>query len=93
MKYVTFDELLKSSDIISIHCPLSESTIHLINTESIAKMKEGVMLINTSRGAVTDTKALIVGLKTGHLGYLGIDVYEYESDLFFTDLSTTESLF
>jgi D-lactate dehydrogenase len=90
---VTLDELLKSSDIISIHCPLAESTTHLINTDTISNMKNGVMLINTSRGAILDTKALIAGLKTGRIGYLGIDVYEYESDLFFSDLSTKELLF
>jgi D-lactate dehydrogenase len=80
-------EVLKS-DIISIHCPLNEQTKHLINDDTIAMMKTGVMLINTSRGALVDTKAVISGLKSGRIGYLGIDVYEQEEHLFFRDLSS-----
>jgi D-lactate dehydrogenase len=80
-------EVLKS-DIISIHCPLNEQTKHLINYDTIAMMKTGVMLINTSRGALVDTKAVISGLKSGQIGYLGIDVYEQEEHLFFRDLSS-----
>lgn len=82
-----FNKLLSDSDIISLHCPLTPETHHLINEESIRKMKGSIMLINTSRGAVIDTKAVIKGLKSGHIGYLGIDVYEEEGDLFFEDLS------
>ena len=79
--------LYAESDIISLHCPLTPQTHHLINQESIAKMKEGVMLINTSRGALIDAKAVIEALKSGHIRYLGLDVYEEEADLFFEDLS------
>ena len=85
--FVSFEELTARSDIISLHCPLNPATHHLINANSIARMKRGVMLINTSRGAVMDTKALISGLKNGQIGYLGLDVYEQEADLFFEDLS------
>lgn len=81
------DELFKESDIISIHCPLTEQTRHLLNEDSFSKMKTGVMLINTSRGAVICTADAIEALKTGKLGYLGIDVYEQEEKLFFRDLS------
>jgi D-lactate dehydrogenase len=81
--YVTLNELLKSSDIVSLHCPLTEQTRHIINDDSLAAMKRGAMLINTSRGALVDTKAAITHLKTGQLGYLGIDVYEQEEQLFF----------
>lgn len=79
--------LYAQSDIISLHCPLTPKTHHLINRKTIARMKTGVMLINTSRGALVDTKAVIAGLKSGHIKYLGIDVYEEEADLFFEDLS------
>ena len=81
------DTLYAQSDIISLHCPLTPQTFHLINEESIGKMKEGVMLINTSRGAIIDTKAVIQGLKCEKIKYLGLDVYEEEGDLFFEDLS------
>lgn len=80
-------EIFRSADIISLHCPLTESTKHLVNKETIAQMKPGVMLINTGRGALIDTGSVIDGLKTGQLGYLGIDVYEQEEHLFFRDLS------
>lgn len=86
-RYVPLDELLPSSDIISLHCPLTPETLHLIDKAALERMKRGVMLINTSRGAVVDTRALIDGLKSGRLGYLGLDVYEEEGDLFFEDLS------
>ncbi|AUT03976.1 hydroxyacid dehydrogenase [Nostoc sp. CENA543] len=86
-KYVELPELFASSDIISLHCPLTPETHHLINAEAIAQMKSGVMLINTSRGALINTQAVIEGLKTGKIGSLGVDVYEQESELFFEDLS------
>jgi D-lactate dehydrogenase len=81
------DDIYTQCDIISLHCPLTPQTYHLINAESIAKMKKGVMLINTSRGGLVDTKAVIKGLKKEQIGYLGLDVYEEEADLFFEDLS------
>jgi D-lactate dehydrogenase len=81
------DDIYAQCDIISLHCPLTPQTYHLINTESIAKMKKGVMLINTSRGALIDTKAVIKGLKKEQIAYMGLDVYEEEADLFFEDLS------
>lgn len=87
MEYVSMSELLASSDIISLHCPLTPDTHYLIDAVAIAKMKTGTMLINTSRGALIDTQAAIDGLKSGAIGYLGIDVYEQEADLFFEDLS------
>ncbi|MEH2324385.1 MAG: 2-hydroxyacid dehydrogenase [Nostoc sp.] len=86
-KYVELPELFANSDIISLHCPLIPETHHLINAEAIEQIKSGVMLINTSRGALIDTQAVIEGLKSGKIGYLGVDVYEQESELFFEDLS------
>lgn len=86
-RFVELDELLAQSDIISLHCPLNEATKHLINTQSLARMKHGAMLINTGRGALVDTPALIEALKSGQLGYLGLDVYEEEADIFFADRS------
>lgn len=85
--YVDMPALLARSDIVSLNCPLNPQTRHLIDGAAIAGMKKGVMLINTSRGAVIDTHAVIEGLKSGRIGYLGLDVYEEESDLFFEDLS------
>lgn len=85
--YAPLDEVLACADLVTLHCPLNHQTHHLINGERLALMKRGVMLINTSRGAVIDTAELIQALKTGHLGYLGLDVYEQEGDLFFRDLS------
>jgi len=85
--YCSLDELLSQSDIISLHCPLSPETHHLINKQALSKMKKGVMLINTSRGAVIDTADAIEALKNEQLGYFGIDVYEQEEKLFFRDLS------
>ncbi len=84
---VSLDELFDRSDIISVHCPLNAETRHLINRSNIDKMKSGVMLINTSRGAVINSADAIEALKHGKLGYLGIDVYEQEESLFFRDLS------
>ena len=78
-----------NSNIISLHCPLTDDNHHLINENTIAQMKPGMMLINTSRGPLIDTKAVIKGIKSGQIGYLGIDVYEQESDIFFKDLSDT----
>lgn len=87
--YVDLSDLFTNSDIISLHCPLTPENHYLINTETIAKMKPGVMLINTSRGKLIDTKAAIKGIKSGQIGSLGIDVYEEEDNLFFRDLSDT----
>ncbi len=84
---VALDTLFSSSDIISLHCPLTPENHHLINAQTLATMKPGVMLINTSRGALIDTPAVIAGLKSGRIGSLGLDVYEEEGDLFFEDLS------
>ncbi|PHQ84937.1 MAG: hydroxyacid dehydrogenase [Thalassobium sp.] len=89
VRYVDLDDLLHASDIITLQCPLTPQTHHLIDADAIAKMKPGVMLINTSRGAVVDSSALIGGLKSGALGSVGLDVYEEEADLFFEDLSQT----
>jgi len=86
-EYVSLEELFAQSDIISLHCPLFKETYHLVNMDAIAKMKKGVMIINTSRGALIDARAAIEGLKSEKIGYLGIDVYEEEEDLFFEDKS------
>jgi D-lactate dehydrogenase len=88
VEYVTLDELMRASDIVSLHCPLNEHTQHLINAARLATMKRGVMLINTSRGLLIDTRAAIAALKSGQIGYLGIDVYEEEEQLFFEDMSS-----
>jgi D-lactate dehydrogenase len=80
-------ELLQQADIVSLHCPLNEQTRHIVQQDTINLMKPGVMLINTSRGGLIDTPAVIAALKTGHIAYLGIDVYEQEEKLFFRDLS------
>ncbi|MEM9924566.1 MAG: 2-hydroxyacid dehydrogenase [Cyanobacteria bacterium P01_D01_bin.50] len=87
VKYVELSELLATSDIISLHCPLAAESYHMINAETLEQMKPGSMLINTSRGGLIDTKAVIDALKSKKLGYLGLDVYELEGDLFFEDLS------
>ncbi|MBI3830853.1 MAG: 2-hydroxyacid dehydrogenase [Planctomycetes bacterium] len=87
VKYVELPELLAQSDIVTLHCPLLPETYHLINGFAVAQMKDGAMLINTSRGALVDTPAVIQGLKDGKLGYLGLDVYEEEGELFFEDKS------
>ncbi len=87
-QYVSLNELYKRSDVITLHCPLIPETYHLIGADAVRRMKPGVMLINSSRGELIDTKAVIAGLKSGKIGYLGLDVYEEEADLFFEDLST-----
>lgn len=87
IKYKTFDELLETSDIVSIHCPLTSATHYLFNSVAFSKMKKGAMLINTGRGAIIKTSDAVEALKNGQLGYLGIDVYEGEENLFFRDLS------
>ncbi|MBQ8393703.1 MAG: 2-hydroxyacid dehydrogenase [Clostridia bacterium] len=87
IKYVEIDELFKKSDIISLHCPLTEETHHLINNKSIAMMKTGVTIINTSRGALINTEHLIDGIKSRKIGAACLDVYEEESELFFEDFS------
>ena len=89
VQFLPLMELLKRSDIISLHCPLNNQTKHIINSETIQMMKKGVMLINTSRGGLIDTQAAIDALKSGQIGYLGIDVYEQEEHIFFRDLSDT----
>jgi D-lactate dehydrogenase len=89
VKYVPLDELYAVSDIISLHCPLTPETHHMINEKSISKMKEGVMLINTGRGQLIDTSALIDALKSGHIGSAGLDVYEEEAEYFFEDFSSS----
>jgi D-lactate dehydrogenase len=86
-KYVDLETLFAESDIISLHCPLTPQTFHLIDAESVGKMKKGVMIINTSRGALVDASAVIEGLKSEQIGYLGLDVYEQEADLFYENLS------
>jgi len=85
--YKPIEALLKESDIISLHCPLTPETMHMIDKKAIGQMKKGVMLINTSRGAVINTPDVIDALASEKIGYLGIDVYEQEGNLFFRDLS------
>ena len=85
--FVTLDELFEKSDIISLHCPLTEDTKHMINADSVAKMKKGVIIINTSRGALIDAEALLGGIKQRKVGAACLDVYEEEADIFFNDLS------
>ncbi len=87
VRYVDQDTVLRESDVISLHCPLTPQTQHMIDASKIALMKPGVMLINTGRGALIDTSAVIDGLKVGHVGALGLDVYEQEEALFFEDHS------
>ena len=87
VQYVPLPELLARSDVVSLHCPLTPQTHHLIDAAAFARMKRGAMLLNTSRGAVVDTQAAINALKAGTLGSLGLDVYEEEGGLFFRDLS------
>jgi len=87
IEQTSLDVLIAQSDVISLHCPLTPETNHLINTETIAQMKKGVMLINTSRGGLMEPEALQEGLKSGQIGYLGMDVYEKEGALFFEDHS------
>jgi D-lactate dehydrogenase len=87
VRYVPLDDLYAQSDVLTLHCPLTPETHHMIDALALARMKPGAMLINTSRGAVIDTRAVIEALKEGKLSALGIDVYEEEADLFFQDLS------
>lgn len=87
IKYATLDDLYTQSDIISLHCPLSVENHHLINKESISKMKDGVMIINTSRGGLINSTDLLEGLKSKKIGSVGLDVYEEEANLFYHDNS------
>ncbi len=87
VRYATLREVFAGADIVSLHCPLTPETYHLIDAQAIDRMKRGVVLINTSRGALIDAAAVVEGLKSGQIGYLGLDVYEEEADLFFEDLS------
>lgn len=87
VKYVELDELFKNSDIISLHCPLTEETDHMINRDALDKCKKGVVILNTSRGALVDAEALLEGIKSRKVGAACLDVYEEESDLFFEDNS------
>ncbi len=87
--YVDLDTLYKESDIVTLHCPLTPETMHIIDKSSIKKMKDGVMIINTGRGKLIDTVDLIAALKKGKVGSAGLDVYEEESEYFFEDYSST----
>lgn len=87
LEYVSLDELFEVSDVISLHCPLTRDTHYLVNRERVKQMKEGVILINTSRGALVDTEALLEGLLAKKIGGAGLDVYEEEEHYFFEDLS------
>ena len=87
VEYVDFSELCRRSDVISLHCPLSEETHHLISRKSLREMKEGVYIINTSRGALIDSEALLEAIKSGKIGGAGLDVYEEETDVFYEDVS------
>lgn len=86
-RYASVSETLAESDIVTLHCPLTPESKHMINMKTLWEMKKGAMLVNTSRGALVDARAAIAALKMGQLGYLGLDVYEEEADLFFEDLS------
>ena len=85
--YVELDTLFAESDIISLHCPLTDETKHIIDENAISKMKKGVVILNTSRGALIDAEALLLGIKSRHIGAACLDVYEEESDIFFEDFS------
>jgi D-lactate dehydrogenase len=87
VEYVTLERLFAESDILTLHCPLTRQTHHLLNRDAFARMKDGVTVINTGRGALIDTEAAIEALKSGKIGYLGLDVYEEEGGLFFEDRS------
>ena len=87
--YASTADLVHDCDVISLHCPLTDETRHIVNAGSLARVKRGAILVNTSRGALVDTEAAIAALKSGQLGGLAIDVYEQESNLFFQDLSST----
>ncbi len=88
VRYVALETLWGASDIITLHAPLTPQTRHMVDASAIGRMKRGVMIVNTSRGALIDTRAAIAGLKSGQIGYLGLDVYEEEEHLFFRDLSS-----
>jgi D-lactate dehydrogenase len=88
VRYVPLEELWNASDIITLHAPLTPETRHIVDARTLARMKPGVMIINTSRGALIDTQAVIDSLKNGRIGHLGLDVYEEEETLFFQDLSS-----
>ena len=85
VQYVTLDELLSQSDMISIHCPLTPETKYMINKNTIAKMKDDVILINTSRGAIINSRDLLEALKKGKFRGVGLDVYDEETNIFFED--------
>jgi D-lactate dehydrogenase len=87
LEFLSMEALLERADVVTLHCPLTPATRHLIDAPAVARMRHGAMLINTSRGAIVDTRAVIGGLKSGRIGLLGLDVYEEEGDLFFEDLS------
>ncbi len=87
IKYVSLDELYRNSDVISLHCPLTDDTMHMINEETLKKCKKGLVLINTSRGGLVDAEDLLNAIKSRHVGAACLDVYEEESDLFFEDNS------
>jgi D-lactate dehydrogenase len=87
VRYAPLDEVLATSDVVTLNCPLTDATVHLIDPDAIATMKRGVMIVNTGRGALIDTAAVIEGLKGGRIGSLAIDVYEEEAELFFEDRS------
>lgn len=89
VEYVPLDHLLQRSTIVTLHTPLTAATRHLIDDRAIGLMPQGVMIINTGRGALVDASALVRGLKSGRIGYVGLDVYEEEEQLFFQDLSST----
>ncbi len=86
-RYVDIETLWAESDIVSLHCPLTPQTYHIVNKHSIDRMRPGVMIINTSRGALVHAEAVIEGLKSGQIGHLGLDVYEQEADIFYENLS------
>ena len=87
IEYVSLDELFERSDIISLHCPLTDETRHMIGADAISKMKKGVVIVNTSRGGLIDAEALLEGIKTRKIGAACLDVYEEEADIFFEDRS------
>ena len=87
LRYVSLNDLYRLSDIVTLHLPLSDSSLHLLGSEAFSKMKRGAMLINTGRGGLINTKALIAALKSGQIGAAGLDVYEEEENIFSLDLS------
>ncbi len=88
-EYVSFEEICRQADIISLHCPLTRETRHIVNKDSIARMKDGVFILNTSRGALINSQDLLEGIRSKKIGAAGLDVYEEETDLFYEDLSDT----